>query len=469
MVKKSKRCNLRKKQSLQRNGQRKSRKNIRFFKSGGNGAKEMLERIDQMRNARGEFGVVVDEDLSKLSGAELIAKLRKIRKASDGSISFDESAQYGKEHLLMKQISKYTNELITELLQYNTNSLRLLLLTENDAFNVNPSTIQQYLKSSMWESVGVENFANWVNQKMKPLEGSMDSKPQITINDLFRINRQINAKYPEIIMGNKEIHDLIVKDLLQKMYYLNIPKSVQHGGTFGAFVEYYANYYEGDITIIGTAMFVWFLFYIAGPDKSTVQFKRNSAYQRRLARRYAVENERGPTQPQWLIDSHPEVAAQGYNPRISEWWYKPTNSDSDYGRANFLTKFFSGHSPDDEADFIDDRVDEYESREPALLNRVDADVSLMRQNIKPKSELFDEAEKAWKWNPWSERTRLRDMKLPPSPWSLSQSHQYKPEFVDYKVREYEEKIEPALRRMDRRLEKREALSDAVFNQFGQQM
>ena len=114
MVYLSKRLKKIKRKSLQ---QRKSRKNIRFIKKGGNG---QLER--ETKALLGNVEVILGDfdDLKQLPIPQPIPE-KELIKNLDGLSMLAKMAEFGKRQLLynLKQISKYTDDLILELLKYD--------------------------------------------------------------------------------------------------------------------------------------------------------------------------------------------------------------------------------------------------------------------------------------------------------------------------------------------------------------
>ena len=249
MVKKSKRGALQRRKSIQRRKslQRSKKRNIRFIKRGGEeiNSQKVEESLSQLTAIREELGDLppiesqkktrlTDEEVSKLNPAELMAYLREMRKDKKTEDLWVEMGLKGME----RTVSNYTDDVIKKLLgDYDINSLKLLFMNFSDKLNL--PNIRKYLPDDMWASIGgVDNFVNWLNQKMeselrKELELPNIQKPPITKDTFPGIVRQLNEKYPDVDMSDDTVRDLILTDLLKKIYYLNYTNTsngIQSGG-----------------------------------------------------------------------------------------------------------------------------------------------------------------------------------------------------------------------------------------------
>jgi hypothetical protein len=199
----------------------------RKSKRGGESEKELetlLGKLEIMREEAGDFN-----DLSSLNTSQLITKARELRNASNGIVSLERAAEFGKKQILysLNQISKYTDDLIKELLIYNTGSISTFLLENRLIEHIDQNLFQNYLPSSMWRLFGgVNNFMNWLISQIGRKSFLESDKPNITKDILLYILKNLNSKYPTINMGDSYIKDLVLKDLLKKLYYLNEPNSV---------------------------------------------------------------------------------------------------------------------------------------------------------------------------------------------------------------------------------------------------
>jgi hypothetical protein len=254
----SKRLNkIIKRKSLQ---QRKSRKNIRFIKKGGNGqlereTKALLGNVEVIRDDVGDF-----DDLKSLSVTQLT---REPNKPYDALGMLAKMAEFGKRQLLynLKQISKYTDDLILELLKYDPNSISTFLIANIKLFNIDTTLIQDYLPSSMWKLFGgVGNFFNWIRRQIIKTNTYVSEKPKLSKENLLHIFHQLSVKYPTINLNDNGIRDLILKDVLKKLYYLDNPiKPIEpeNVGESNTKLRYYdLNLLKNMVSLFGILFFV---------------------------------------------------------------------------------------------------------------------------------------------------------------------------------------------------------------------
>ena len=215
-----------KRKSQQRLKNSKSR--IKRIKRGGGElereTEQLLINLEVIREEAHDF-----DDLSSLSTGQLMAKARELRKASDGVVSVNETVEYGKKQILhsLKQISKYTDDLIKELLEYDPNSISTFLMENRLIDHIDLNVIRDYLPSSMWHLFGgVSNFINWLITQIGINTFPESDKPPITKDTLLYIFKKLSDKYPTINMTDTNIRVLVLKDLFKKMYYLNEPNSI---------------------------------------------------------------------------------------------------------------------------------------------------------------------------------------------------------------------------------------------------
>jgi hypothetical protein len=107
----------------------------------------------------------------------------------------------------------------------------------NYFYTLKPSMIQKYLPDEMWVSFGgVNNFVNWLKQKAESVlskehEISSIHKSPLTKDTFPKIISQLHEKYPYVNMSDNTFHDLIVSDLLRRIFYLNyVNGKPQFGG-----------------------------------------------------------------------------------------------------------------------------------------------------------------------------------------------------------------------------------------------
>lgn len=211
--------------------QRKSKTNRVFRKRGGGGQLEQevavyLGKLERIRREAGDF-----DDLSAYNPAQLITKSRELRNASDGVVSLESAAAFGKKQVghSLNQISKYTDDLIKQLLKFDPNSFSNFLIENRLIENINPAGIRDYLPSSMWRIFGgVSNVFNWMSRQLMETNIFPKSEnPPLTKDDLLHIFQTLREKYPTIHLQDAGIRELILKDVLKKLYYLDDPGSNQ--------------------------------------------------------------------------------------------------------------------------------------------------------------------------------------------------------------------------------------------------
>lgn len=195
---------------------------------GGSIQDDILRKVDDLRERDGDFD---DQQLKELTGAELVAKMRSLRKASDGYVSLDDAAKFGKDLINARRISAFNDEIIKEISKVSDkNLLEKLILVLSPEFKLN---LKEYLSKSMIQTFG-GNVVNWVLQKLSLNTVKPDSKLELTISELKIIPDifiKIAEKYPDIDLSNKDTQQLITKDFLKKIYYLNeLEKQGMSGG-----------------------------------------------------------------------------------------------------------------------------------------------------------------------------------------------------------------------------------------------
>lgn len=226
MVRLSKRLSRRQ----QRQRQRKSKTNRMFCKRGGDQLEQevavYLGKLERIRREAGDY-----DDFSAYHPGQLIAKSRELRNASDGMVSLESAAEFGKKQVAhsLNQISKYSDDLIKGLLKFDPNSFSTFLLENRLIENINQAGIQDYLPSSMWRIFGgVSNVYNWMlRQLMETNTFPKSENPPLTKEDLLHIFQTLREKYPTIHLQDAGIRELILKDVLKKLYYLDDPSSIQ--------------------------------------------------------------------------------------------------------------------------------------------------------------------------------------------------------------------------------------------------
>ncbi len=212
---------------LSRQQQRRSKKNRVFRKMGGGQLEHevatLLGNLESMRREEGDLNTYS-------TSAQLIAKSRALRNASDSTVSLENAAAFGKKQVAhsLNQISKYTDDLIKELLKFDPNSFSTFLMENRFIENPNQTSIRDYLPTSMWRIFGgVSNFFNWMLQRMLETKTFPNSEnPPITKENLLHIFQTLREKYPTIHLHDTGIRELILKDILKKLYYLDDPVSI---------------------------------------------------------------------------------------------------------------------------------------------------------------------------------------------------------------------------------------------------
>ena len=237
-------------------------KNIRFIKKGGNGqlereTKALLGNVEVIRNEVGDF-----DDLKQLPISQAIPE-KELIKNLDGLSMLTKMAEFGKRQILynLKQISKYTDDLILELLKYDPNSISTFLIANIKLFNIDSALIQDYLPSSMWKFFGgVGNFFNWIRRQIIKTNTYVSEKPNLSKENLLHIFQQLSVKYPTINLNDNGIRDLILKDVLKKLYYLDNPiKPIEpeNVGESDTKLRYYdLNLLKHMVSIFGILFFV---------------------------------------------------------------------------------------------------------------------------------------------------------------------------------------------------------------------
>jgi len=402
-----------------------------FIKRGGGVEDDILRKVDILRQRDGDFD---DQELKKLTGAELLTKMRSLRNASDGSVSLGDAAKFGKDLMSARRISAYNDEVIKELLAaYDMNSIKELI------FSLDPVqlNLQEFLPRHMVQSFGGD-LSNWLFQKISSNVFLPSSKPKITKRDLPMIISIIQnklQKYPEIDVSNENTQQLIIKDLLKKIYYLNELNKLENQTMSGGSL---------DGVSIGVAVNICILTcYLCIPTWKYLNKLEKEAKERDLIRK-RIRAERGSRK-------------EPYHRDFNDWW--EGTKDRPY------TGWF-GHDSEELNDFIDENVDKYLQREPQLQNEYDDDIRLMQQGIKPTSKTYLKSDKLWnkeqtKWwkDPYYRRADITYTKLPEKQTALFNKG-YRDAFIDSKVDEYLA-LEPALLRNTHDAE----TSREVFNTF----
>ncbi len=419
-----------------------------FMKRGGGIEDDILRKVETLRERDGDF--VDEQPLKELTGAELVAKMRALRNASDGSVSLGDAAKFGKDLISSRRISAYNDEVIKELFAaYDMNSIKELILS-SDPVQLN---LQEFLPRHMIQSFGGD-LSNWAIQKISSNEFPPSSKPKLTPRDLPRIQyaiQNILKKYPEIDMSNENTQQLIIKDLLKKMYYLKeISKSespTMNGGS--RFLQFGSGEIINILILTGIVYYLLPLYLeIRKMEKKRINDPEGYAQDLKRHEYYAKMKRAKP------LSEYP------YS--FDLWW------------RNNLSRPYTGwfgYDKDELNDYIDLQVDKYLSSETKLQNEMDEDIQKMQKGIKPTSENYLKSEELWNPKGWytkylKEKYHINpyydDTKTTNLPETLTALHNptYRDAFIDSKVDEYLA-LEPQLRanKHDKKI------SRAVFNEF----
>jgi hypothetical protein len=253
MIKISKRL---KKILRKKSQQRRSR-----IKTGGNGeleraTEQLLGNIEDIRNKMGDF-----DDVKPLSIPQPIPEIELIKNL-DGMSMLTKMAEFGKKQIRynLKQVSKYTDDLILELLKYDPNSISTFLIEKKLLNSIDLSIIRDYIPSSMLLLFGgVSNFISWLTNNITLISFPKSDKPKITKDILLQILHKQSIKYPTISFDDTYIRDLILKDLFKKLSCLNDQNSntqLQNAGApfFSSIASYVRGVAKAGVTKLGNAV-----------------------------------------------------------------------------------------------------------------------------------------------------------------------------------------------------------------------
>ena len=253
MIKISKRL---KKILRKKSQQRRSR-----IKTGGNGelereTEQLLGNIEDIRNKMGDF-----DDVKQLPISHAIPE-KELIKNLDGLSMLTKMAEFGKRQILYntKQISKYTDDLILELLKYDPNSISTFLMEKKLLNFIDLNIIRNYIPSSMLILLGgVSNFVSWLINNITLISFPKSDKPKITKDILLQILQKQSIKYPTISFDDTYIRDLILKDLFKKLSCLNDQNSntqLQNAGApfFPSFLSNFRSAAKAGVTKLGKAV-----------------------------------------------------------------------------------------------------------------------------------------------------------------------------------------------------------------------
>jgi hypothetical protein len=298
--------------------------------------------------------------------------MRSLRSASDGLVSLSDAAKFGKDLMSARRISAYNDEVIKELFAaYDMNSIKELI------FSLDPVqlNLQEFLPRHMVQSFGGD-LSNWLFQKISSNVFLPSSKPKITKSDLPMIISTIQnklQKYPEIDVSNENTQQLIIKDLLKKIYYLNeLTKSENQTMSGGSLDDAMI------LCILTCYLFIptWkYLNKLEKEAKDPEKIKERAEKRKEddlIRKRIRAERRSRYEEP--------------YHSDFNQWW--EGKKDRPY------TGWF-GHDSEELNDFIDENVDKYLQREPQLQNEYDDDIRLMQQGIKPTSKTYLKSDKLW--------------------------------------------------------------------------
>ena len=419
MVKKSKRLNslLKCKSVIKKPSiRRKSKRNIRFIKRGGEidiqEVAKKLNEITELRAEKGDFeqvpvvplkefqeGLERDPLTGKLT-EESLEKLLAYHQAKGTGKSTDLATwvNFAKQHN-NRDISSFTDDIIMILLRdYDFNSVKMIFM--KNLFDLKPSMIQQYLPSSMWTKFGgVERFTSWISKMVDPIlseepEVLATPKLPITKDTLSIIMTQLRAKYPGINSEDPYTNDLILKDLFKKIYYLQSDDSckgkLQPGGRpfsitqkkKGIIVVAGVCFMYGSV-LMGTAALIAVYIVKTPPEENKDYIDKYSDIELK--------------QQEFLRSSEIMMLTRGIKPFGSFF------SEAERSWKGKLPKSEKHRRVADEKSYQDVyvayKIAEYENREAALRNKMDEleqqaakDIALMSQGIRPTSDLFKEAQ-----------------------------------------------------------------------------
>jgi hypothetical protein len=357
-----------------------SKKKI-FMKRGGGVEDDILRKVETLRQQDGDFDD--QQQLKELTGAELVAKMRSLRNAPDGSVSLGEAAKFGKELINARRISAYTDELIKELFAtYDINSIKELILS-SDPMQLN---LQEFLPRHMIQTFGGD-LSNWVVQKMSSNVFPPSSKQKLTQRDLPMIQyaiQNILKKYPEIDMRNENTQQFIIKDLLKKIYYLNeINKSenptMNGGSPFSTLLTS-----SGLMVILYLTINALTRPYVK-MERQMIEVPRREKSDKEYLEeaRYKAKMRRAKPLSQYPVAFY--SIWDGYRPM-------PELGDSGEDSGWFNARYDKNELDD----FFDLKIDDYLQKEAKLQNEYDDDIQKMQQGIKPTSKNYLTSEEIWK-------------------------------------------------------------------------
>jgi len=420
MVKKSKRLNslLKRKSVIKKTSiQRKSKRNIRFIKRGGEiniqEVAKKLNEITEIRDEKGDFEQAIPlkefqeglerDPVTRKFTEESLEKLLAYHQAKGTGKSTDLATwvNFGKQQILGndndRDISRFTDEIIMILLKdYDLNSTKMIFM--NNIFDLKPSMIQQYLPSNMWSKFGgVTKFTSWISKLADPIlsnEPEAPAKPKrpMTKDILSIIMTQLKDKYPGINSKDRGILDLILKDLFKKIYYLKNDKSsegkLQQGG-------------GGGLAALGMVMGGLILVFIKGTIDVNMDVGRTNTDIGRLREGLPASEEK----------------TMKWREKLEKSFQNDTIPEEE--------KVFFGFQPYDQT--YRDAYANYRLKQIEQ-TRV-SDIDLLTRGIRPSSLLFDQAERGWKGQlSVPERAKER---------STADSERYRDAFIGQKVGEYE--------------------------------
>ena len=245
-------------QKLRKTLKRRNSKKRMSIKRGGyiiNIIQQILRKVGILRQEAGDFDDQHQPQLEGRSRQDLLDAIRKLRGAPDGAISLDAANKFGKDAINANRISACSDDIITTLFKnYDIETIKKLSMSMIMSYPLQVN-LQEYLPKRMID-IDSGDLYDWLllhKVSTNDVHHTMSTttpktKPELTLHDFIETINTILKKYPDINVRNENTINLMISDLLKKIYYIDEVHKPNALATMGG-GGIYDGVDEGDIVV----------------------------------------------------------------------------------------------------------------------------------------------------------------------------------------------------------------------------
>lgn len=356
---------------------RKSKKRMSIKRGGDiiNSVQQILRKVGILRQEAGDFDdqhqPQHQDQLEGLSGQELLDTMRKLRGAQDGTISVAAASKFGKDLMIARRIGACTDDIITTLFKnYDVETIKKLSMSMILSYPLQLN-LQEYLPKNMIGDHG--DLYSWLllhkgSANVHTVSTTTPkTKPDLTLHNFIETINTILKKYPDIDVRNENTINLMITDVLKKIYYideLHKPNALATMGGGGIPEDVDEGYNVMSLAVRLTTLALLYAY-------CTVKIN---------AKLWVWAGDSGPT----VTITNSIGDPKSFPKEFEDFWK---------GKIQFIINTVFGKQRDKYNQYVDEKITEYEHNEPELRAARENDLQLVREGKSPQTKSMQRVER----------------------------------------------------------------------------